>query len=103
MRKLMMAALAAASWPAPAAAQGIPANLQVLCGQYQTAVRSLAETWHESTAATGVQSGHQVELWVSPGGDTWTILVRMSNDMSCTLATGENWQPILDAVPQVPL
>lgn len=39
------------------------------------------------------KGGAIVELWLSPGGDTWTILLTWPNGKSCILSAGDYWLP----------
>jgi len=63
------------------------------CGARSDILKSLAEKFHESPVALGVDSnGVLVEVLASDSGATWTILLSRPDGLSCMVATGEEWQ-----------
>ena len=49
----------------------------------------------EAPAGFGVAgSDALVELLVSPGGETWTLLITRRDGTSCLLASGEGWRAV---------
>ena len=71
------------------------------CVPHNVAVDQLAKMFNEKVVGLGLGKNQQsvVELYVSSKG-TWTILVTMTNGMSCIAAAGENWT---DTVEQAEL
>ncbi len=86
---LLVAALpvAAALWPALAAAQGP-------CAAREAIVARLAERFGEvqtDGAAAGGLSFY--EVFASARTGTWTVLLTGTNGISCIVAAGEGWRP----------
>ena len=46
---------------------------------------------NETVRATGMQGTTIVQLWHSPGGRTWTLLLVTESGLACLLGSGENW------------
>lgn len=46
---------------------------------------------NETVRATGMQGNTIVQLWYSPGGRTWTLLLITESGLACLLGSGENW------------
>ena len=82
-------------WPAAAAA----AQPIGPCLDRKDLMSHLASEYGESPVARGLASaGAVIELVVSPGGDTWTIIATLPNGLSCGFAAGEAWQAVPSAV-----
>jgi hypothetical protein len=62
------------------------------CVPHRVAMDQLAKLFNEKVVGLGLGSNQEsvVELYVSSHG-SWTILVTMTNGMSCIAAAGENW------------
>jgi len=62
------------------------------CVPHKVAVDQLSEMFNEKVVGLGLGKNQQsvVELYVSSKG-SWTILVTLTNGMSCIAAAGENW------------
>lgn len=62
------------------------------CVPHKIAVDQLSEMFNEKVIGLGLGKNQQsvVELYVSSKG-SWTILVTLTNGMSCIAAAGENW------------
>ena len=55
--------------------------------------RNLRTQFGEAVGGRGVASPSSIwSLYVSPSGATWTIIVTLTNGMSCFVAAGEHWQ-----------
>ena len=55
-------------------------------------VEKLAGEYAESPTALGLAStGGVVELFATPTGDTWTIVITMPNGLSRIIVSGEGW------------
>ena len=91
--KLMgAAAIAAAIAIVPTAAerQGPPP-----CDTRAAIGRHLAEKHGELPTAGGLAlHGSMLEVFVSAGGRTWSIIFTSPEGWSCLVAAGENWRPI---------
>ena len=89
---LFAAPFAAHAGDAPAVreAQGGPPERS--CVPHSVAEAQLAEVFNEKMIGLGLGKNQEsvVELYVSSHG-SWTILVTMTNGMSCIGAAGENW------------
>ena len=62
------------------------------CVPHKVAIDQLAKVFNEKVVGLGLGKNQQsvVELYVSSKG-SWTILVTLTNGMSCIAAAGENW------------
>ncbi len=62
------------------------------CVPHEVAVDQLAKLFNEKVIGLGLGKNQAsvVELYVSSHG-SWTILVTLTNGMSCIAASGENW------------
>lgn len=38
------------------------------------------------------QAGGMIELFTTPAGETWTLIVTSPRGLSCLVASGQNWQ-----------
>lgn len=84
-------ALLATSGAANALEQGDPAPLP--CTSYQQLARELAEHYKEHPFSGGLQmDGRLLQVFVSPGGDTWTLLSTTPSGTSCIVAVGRGWE-----------
>lgn len=92
MKHLATALLAAALW----AAFSWPAAGQELCGERAAFARALAQHHQEAPVAVGVANDGSslVELFASPGGASWTIMLTLPNGDACVIAAGEDWQRV---------
>lgn len=94
---LVLAALVAVfSWPGPGPAR---AQGQTVCAARDSFAAQLAQGYNERPVARGLgANGDLVEVFASPGGTTWTILVTRPRGFSCVAATGADFE-ILAPVP----
>ena len=68
---------------------------QLVCAQHDQVVKWLLKDYAEVPISIGLSSsGAVLEVFASPGGDTWTIVVTMPNGTSCLVANGEGWYDI---------
>ncbi len=76
--------------PAPRDAQSEPP--ESACVPHSVAEEQLAKFFNEKVIGLGVGRDQDtvIELYVSSHG-SWTILVTMTDGMSCIAASGENW------------
>lgn len=74
-------------WAQAAEAQGAS------CGHRQTVVEQLRAGFDEVPTASGVTaSGYMAEVFLSPDGATWTIVVTRPDGISCAIAAGHTWE-----------
>jgi len=72
----------------PARAQQYP------CGVRDAIIGSLAQRHGEQVVATGLAAtGAFVEVFASPEGKTWTVLVVLPSGLACIKAVGTDWEP----------
>jgi hypothetical protein len=65
------------------------------CGERTQVLAELAKQFSEAPIAMGLSDrGGVVELFNSPAGDTWTILITLPNGKSCMVLSGAGWEPI---------
>lgn len=70
------------------AAEAIPR-----CAPYTEMIAALKSQYREEAGGAGLASAQAyVELWVEPGGKSWTILAVETNGSSCVLAAGSMWE-----------
>ncbi|MDA0231318.1 MAG: hypothetical protein O3B21_14175 [Proteobacteria bacterium] len=62
------------------------------CVPHKTAIDQLGKMFNEKVVGLGLGKNQKsvVELYVSTAG-SWTILVTLTNGMSCIAAAGQNW------------
>ncbi len=46
--------------------------------------------WYQENPAEEVR--HDIVLWTSQGGETWTLVKYRSDGVACTLENGVNWR-----------
>src|SRR5690606_6971432 len=85
-----MLCCAVASIAAPLAAQAQAAQ----CMNRDALVAALEQRYAEGLLGRGLQSEQQlIEVFMSPDGESWTILQTYPNGMSCIVASGTDWLP----------
>jgi hypothetical protein len=88
--------LAQMAGPAPAGGQALP------CGARAKVVWHLADKYREAPVAIGVSvRGQLLEIFASPDGTTWTILMTTADKISCAVAAGRDLQ-VIAAKPKGP-
>ncbi len=71
----------------------LPISAAPKCGDRETVVTGLAAQYDEVPVAVGVtKSGGVIEVFVSPEGETWTIIFTYPSGPSCLVSSGEAWQ-----------
>ena len=72
-----------------------PAAAQELWVERTELVAKLGKTFAEAPTALGLTSdGAVIELFRTPDGATWTLVVTMPNGYSRVVATGEAWTAV---------
>lgn len=67
---------------------------QPSCAPYAEQARQLAERFGETVVGVGVlPDGVVIELFATPDGGTWTLLLRPDADRACLAAAGTDWVP----------
>lgn len=70
-----------------------PSHAQSNCRPHDAMLMLLGVNWKERVVATGVENrGSLVELLVSEGGKTWTIIVTSPDGHSCIVSSGTDWR-----------
>lgn len=88
-RPLLLAVAAAVvacvlAWAAAAHAQ--------VCGDRAALVERLATKYGESLVGAGISSdGTMLEVWASEASGTWSMLMTLSENVSCLIASGGDW------------
>ena len=78
-----------ASFSVPVLAQGTTRD----CNFHDTMVKSLKDNWDESVVGMGINNaGALVELFISPEGETYTIVVVRPDGWACVVTTGKDWK-----------
>lgn len=62
------------------------------CAPRDDMIAHLSETYGESLMAGGVRDAQaMIEVWASPDGATWTLLLTYATGLSCIYAAGTDW------------
>ncbi len=70
----------------------LPSQAQGLCTTRADILKQLARGFSEAPVAMGITTqGGVVELLMSRGGKTWTIIVSLPTGITCPVVAGENW------------
>ena len=74
-------------------------GLPLTAGAEESVTGQLAKVFNEKVVDLSLAKNHQsvVELYVGDNG-SWTILVTLTNGMSCIAAAGENWTDTAEQV-----
>ncbi|KIC11828.1 hypothetical protein RA19_04105 [Leisingera sp. ANG-M1] len=81
---------------APAAAQSRN------CAPRDMVVKRLAEKYGESRQSIGMgQQGMVMETFASGETGSWTITVTTPNGMTCLVASGQSYEVLAEALPEV--
>lgn len=65
------------------------------CHRHDIIANMLANKYQEHPIAFGLNGdGGMVEVFASPDGSTWTILVTGPNGQSCIVSAGRNWDDL---------
>ena len=82
----LVLAMAAFSMPQPVLAHPF-------CAPREAYVEHLAMKWGEAPVSHGLLSdGRLLEMFATPDGSTWTLVVTSPEGVSCTGASGEHWR-----------
>ncbi len=66
-----------------------------VCAARDGLLVQLEQKYGEVPVAIGVADGRLVELLTAKDGMTWTIILTSPKGVSCLIASGEGWQPLL--------
>jgi hypothetical protein len=71
---------------APAVAGG------TYCAERSQIAERLTSGYSEQLVGGGMQSQNGlIEIWTTPAGETWTILMTRPDGISCVMASGTDW------------
>jgi hypothetical protein len=77
------------------AAAALPAAAQDGCTDRTDIVKHLAQKFSETPTATGLSvNGGVIEILMSEGGRSWTIIITMPNGSTCLVAAGKHWENV---------
>jgi len=69
--------------------------LALLCLPRDAWVERLKDRFGEEPVAHGLAlDGRLMELFTTPDGATWTLVITGPNGISCGFASGENWRRV---------
>lgn len=74
-----------------------PAAAQKHCYRAAVLENYLRDRFQEvqsTTALSNRSPASRIEVWLSPGGATWTLVELSHHGIRCVLRTGENWRPV---------
>ena len=73
-------------------------TIAAFCAPHDKMLRLLEQRHNERVVEIGVvHGGSLLELLTSENGDTWTLLTVRPSGISCVVATGVHWEPVLAA------
>lgn len=73
----------------------------LVCGGHDSFASYLNDVHQEHLQSIGLTDGGLLlEVFVSPGG-TWTILMTTPEGLACLLASGQSWESLPPATPEV--
>ncbi len=73
---------------------------QTWCGPHDVIIERLARNYQEQPVASGVNAvGVLVEVFATPDGATWTIVVVQPSGWTCYVSSGEGWRKYPVEVP----
>lgn len=91
---LAAVALIAGVIPVSAAAQGAS------CAPRDVVVARLADTFGESRQSMGLAANNAlVEVFASAETGSWTITVTSASGLTCLIAAGQAFEPLVEALP----
>ena len=65
-----------------------------VCLSHRALASTLAKQYKEHLHFSGIaESGKVLELYISDDAATWTLIVLMSPEAACIVASGEKWGP----------
>lgn len=67
------------------------AHAQEVCGTRTEIVANLAKKFKEKSTSWGLVNGSVLEVFTSPGGNTWTIIVTEPTGRTCFVSSGSSW------------
>ena len=86
------------------AVMSAPANAQLsACPTYERIVALLRGKYREELQAFGVDpfNNQAVQLWVAPGGRTFSVVIRRRDGTACFISSGTDWHvvPVTEGEP----
>lgn len=83
------------------AAFSLPVAAAPLCGDHDWLANLLKEKYGEQPVGRGLSHKDvMLEVYASPGGATWTLVVTRPGLMSCAADAGENWRTLEPEEPR---
>ncbi len=77
-----------------------PPAAAMTCAPRVDLVDRLTTQFNEVLTATGLQNARSlIEVWATPDGNSFTILVSHPNGISCVVSAGKNWTAITPMPP----
>tara|TARA_R110002072_G_scaffold42656_2_gene120378 strand:- start:1137 stop:1505 length:369 start_codon:yes stop_codon:yes gene_type:complete len=68
------------------------ASAQNVCFERAALIKHLSGKFEEAPVAAGLAAnGSMVEVFSSPDGNTWTIVLTQPDGATCVMASGESW------------
>lgn len=91
MMRWLLAALVAAF----VALSSAPGAAKVVCGERDTFLVRLGKAYAERPIAMGLTSAGSVMEMLTSNTGTWTILITYPNGITCMIAAGDSWEPLV--------
>lgn len=65
------------------------------CMNFDTMSDQLERRYAEVPVASGLTQDKLLQVFATSDGSTWTVVLTRPDGMSCVVATGHDWQPIM--------
>lgn len=70
------------------------------CGKRDLVLRQLSEKYGETRRSMGLGGDNTVmEVFASAASGSWTITVTLPDGMTCLVASGQGFEPVVDELP----
>lgn len=88
MKRFLLAAIFVAFFVTNAFAQNA-------CFEREALIKHLDDKFGEAPTAAGLAAnGSVLEVFTSPDGETWTIVLTQPDGATCVMASGESWMGV---------
>lgn len=78
----------------------VHAQQQAQCGPRAAVVKALVEKYSETRRSIGIAANNMVmEVYAAEASGTWTITVTSPQGMTCLVASGQGFEPVVEELP----
>ena len=66
-----------------------------ICALHDVVAQTLLDGWNETPQDVGINNiGSLVQIFLSPGGTTWSIVVTRGDGWGCVVTAGRDWRSV---------